>query len=239
MDAKETAEKLLESATRLLGYQVALGVENREKAKMSYGRILDAHMTVTGAIGSALVRNDGVRLKIVGNSQRQIVLIASFIQGINIVECAISEGYYIQAAALLRQELETIAALEELKSGTRKDERTPNVKHVPWSLGRLYGDLSKATHAADHDVLQQTLAPDRSLLPEDTTGVMMTPHFRRETAWRMMGLHVSLLILVAVHLDSHYESVMGSGLTEMEASALHRAQQMLLDEGWLKDVGAL
>jgi hypothetical protein len=234
MNLRETAEALVRSATQLLGYQVAAGNANREKSKKAYGLILEAHMAVTGAIGSALTRNDGVRSKIVGHSQRQIVLIASFIQGLNIAECAISEGYYVQAAALLRQELETIAALEELKSGKRADQRTPNVKHVPWSLGRLYSDLSKAAHAADHDVLQQVLAPDHSLLPEDTIGVTMTAQFRKNMAWRMMGFHVALLLLLAVHLDAHYKMVSGTGLNEMEVAALRNAQQMLLDEGWLE-----
>ena len=47
-------------------------------------------------------------------------LVASFFQGVDITETAISEGLYGQAAALLRQELETIAALEEVELGRRR-----------------------------------------------------------------------------------------------------------------------
>ncbi|WP_018233469.1 hypothetical protein [Thioalkalivibrio thiocyanodenitrificans] len=232
---REAVENLLAAATDLLGLQVAAGSVIREQSKERYGQLLESHIQVVGAIGSAVKRRDGERAEIVGDSQQQIVLIASFIQGINIVECAISEGYYIQAAALIRQELETIAALEELKKGTRVLRRTPNVGHVPWALATLYGDLSKAAHAADHDVLQDILAPNAVGLAEDTTGVVMVQQFRDQLSWRLYGLHVALLILLAVHLHEHQETVHGEGqgLNEIEIQAVQNAQQIMIDGGWL------
>lgn len=166
------------------------------------------------------------------------MLIAAFIQGINIVECSISEGYYIQAAALVRQELEMIAALEELKRGRRVNRKTPNVGHLPWSLGMTYGDLSKAAHAADHDVLQDILAPGQHALADDTTGVTMIQTFRNELSGKSYALHVALLILLAVHLHEHHETVHGEGqgLTEMELQAVKKAQEIMLEKGWLVDM---
>ncbi len=232
---REAIENLLVTATELLGLQVAAGDVIREQSKEHYGQLLEAHMQVVGAIWSAIKRRDGERAEIVGDSQQQIVLIAVFIQGINIVECSISEGYYIQAAALIRQELETIAALEELKKGKRVAKMTPNVGHVPWLLAILYGDLSKAVHAADHDVLQDILAPSSSGMPEDITGVVMVQQFQDQLSWRLYGLHVALLILLAVHLHEHHEVVhgKGEGLNEIEIQAVKNAQQIMIDGGWL------
>ena len=233
MESKEAIESLFEAAMGLLGLQVAAGDSIREQSKERYGHLLDAHMLVTGALGSAITRRDGERAAIVGDSQRQIVIIAAFIQGLNLVECSISEGYYIQAAALLRQELEMIAALEEIKRGKRVDKRTPNVGHVPWSLATLYGDLSKATHAADHDVLQEILAPDSSALPKYTTGVTVVQQFQDELSWRLFGFHVALLILLAVHLNDHHGSIHGEGLIDFEIQAVRNAQDLMIEGGWL------
>jgi len=235
MVSREAVESLLGAATQLLGLQVAAGDVIREQSKVHYGQLLDAHMQVVGAIGSAVKRRHGERAEIVGNSQRQIVIIAAFIQGINIVECSISEGYYIQAAALIRQELEMIAALEELKKGERVDKKTPNVRHVPWSLATLYGDLSQATHAADHDVLQSILVPDKSSLPVDTTGVIMVQQFKDQLSWRLYGVHVALLIQLAVHLNDHHETVHGEGggFDQIELQAVKNAQELMIDGGWL------
>lgn len=144
-------------------------------------------MHVTGVLGSALLRRNRERALIEGNSQQQIVLIAGFVQGLNIVECAITEGCYVQAAALLRQELETVAALEELKAGIRRDKTTPNVGHVPWSLATLYGDLSAAAHAARHNFLQQILDPQDADLPENTTAVRLFQFFTLSSPGACMG----------------------------------------------------
>ena len=232
---RNEVEKLLKAATELLGYQIASGNLTREKSKECYGALLEGHMQVVGAISSALKRRDGERSEIIGDSQQQIVLIAAFVQGINIVECSISEGYYIQAAALIRQELEMIAALEEIKKGIRVQNKTPNVKHVPWSLSSLYGDLSKATHAADHGILQDILYPDSSSLMEDTAGVVMVPIYQETVAWRLYGLHVALLIQLTQHLNDHHELVFGEGegFNEIEIKAIKNAQETMIEGGWL------
>ena len=62
----------------------------------------------------------------------------------------------------------------------------------------------------------------------------MAPQFKHELAWNMMGFHVSLLILLAVHIHEHYELVTGTGMNKVEADVIKMAQEMLLEEGWLK-----
>ena len=232
MTHRDEIERIAHYAVELLAQQEFQGKAVREPTKYRLGALLDAHMLALGAVASAIGRMAGQRLKIVEHSQRQIVLIASFIQGINLSETAISEGYYLQAAALIRQEMETIAALEELKKGIRQDSRTPNVSNVPWGLGRLYGDLSKAAHAADHGFLQGLLLPKGVELPAETTAVTMVQTPDPELAWRLYGLHVALLLLLAVHVNDHSELVGTEGLVKSEVQAISTAQQILIDEGW-------
>jgi hypothetical protein len=228
--------ELLNSPAFLPALQVVAGRSIREQSRQRFGRMLEAHMYVSGVLGSALLRRNGVYALIKGDSQRQIVLIAGFVQGLHIVECAITEGYYLQAAALLRQELETVAALEELKDGIRRDKTTPNVKHVPWSLATLYGDLSSAAHQGRHDLLRQVLDPQYSDLPVNTTAVSSVPTFQSDLAWRMYGLHVALLIQLAVHLHEHHKAVHGGGLSDAEVGAVERAQALLVEEGVLTKI---
>lgn len=106
-------------------------------------------------------------------------MIASFVQGIDLTETSISEGFYLQAAALLKQELETVAALVEVRGGKRNEKRTPNVGVVPWNLGQLYGSLNEAAHVSESSVLQTILGMKQmgSALP-----VAMEPGYRKETA---------------------------------------------------------
>jgi hypothetical protein len=40
---------------------------------------------------------------------------------------AIAEGLYSQAAALLKQEMETIEAIHEFETGKRRDRKTPQI----------------------------------------------------------------------------------------------------------------
>ena len=86
-------------------------------------------------------------------------LFASFIIGIKTCEDAIAEGRYLQALALLRQEMETLAQLKAVRAGNRNESRSPNVGVLEKSLARMYGELSAAAHVAKHDFVRFCLPP--------------------------------------------------------------------------------
>jgi hypothetical protein len=54
-------------------------------------------------------------------------LAANFIQGIRLIEIAILEGYYLQAGALLRQEMEIIAQIEGIRKDKYREGENPNI----------------------------------------------------------------------------------------------------------------
>lgn len=232
--AQDAVETLIFGATKLRELQVDAGYEIHEQSRGNFGELLTAHMLAVGVIATAV--NQGRERSEIGNDvQQQIALISSFIQGINIVDYSISEGYYIQAIALIRQELETIVEIEELNKGNTAASETLKVAHVPWSLVKLYGDLSNVDHNAVHNMLENILAPDSTELQEDTAQLLMVQKYNEQRSWRLFGLHVSLLILLAIHIHEYYETIHGEGqgLNEIELQALMNAQKILLDCGWL------
>jgi hypothetical protein len=73
-----------------------------------------------------------------GESQFQaerLSLTANVLEGCFIVEALISSGYYVASIAVLRQHMEMIARIIELRSGVQTN-RTPNVRCLPFSLSR-------------------------------------------------------------------------------------------------------
>jgi hypothetical protein len=160
----------------------------------------------------------------------RLLLLASFVQGIDLCESAVSEGFYLQAAALLKQELETISAIEELKQGCRKDGRTPNVAYAPWSLGTLYGVLNDAAHVGKGAVLQSVLAmaPREAARP-----VAMTPQFNPNFAKQLFGVHTALLCWACLEVDALHNEIYGHGLAVEETQTLLAAVHRLSEAGVL------
>ena len=230
---ENTAEALLFGATKLRELQVDSGYEIYEQSKDCFGELLTARMLAVGTIATVLNRTKDGSTEVANDSQQQAALISSFIQGINIVDCSISEGYYSQAAALINKELETIVALEE--QGKTVARKSSNLVRVPLSLAKLYSDLSDIDDVAIQNMLEDILTPDSTELQNDTSGLLMTQKFNEQKSWRLFGLHVSLLIVLAVHINQYFEAIHGEGqgLSEIELQALMNAQKILLDCGWL------
>jgi hypothetical protein len=229
------AEGILKSGIDLLSSIEKSRSEIREKSKLEYGSgLLDAHLLVTGVLHETLSRKSLIPGKTNKSITNRRVLIVSFIQGIPICEEAISEGLYVQAAALVRQELETVAAIEEVIENVREDGKTPNVKHVPWQMNRLYGELNTATHVSDHRYLAEIYrAEERG----DAKPVSVIPTYREGAARNLYAIHVGLLIQVAMHLHEVQVEAYGEdegGLKEYELMMIMRAADILNEEGLLE-----
>lgn len=229
---KTSVEAALRGAGELLGNLIGEGAKNRELAKEAYGPELEAHALLTGTLHLALMRQNGRPGKTSDEISQRLLLLASFVQGIDLCESAVSEGFYLQAAALLKQELETISAIEELKQGRRRDGRTPNVAYAPWSLGTLYGVLNDAAHVGKGVVLESVLA----MTPRDEARpVAMTPQFNSSVAKHLFGVHTALLCWACWELDSLHNEIYGDGLSVEEKQMLLMAVQHLSNAGVLGD----
>ncbi|MFP2932863.1 SEC-C domain-containing protein [Pyxidicoccus sp. 3LG] len=223
-------ESILAHAPSLLAHVEEAGSNNRVKGKQIIGTLIDAHLMATGVIGHAISRKSGVAGANSKSAHERLNLIASFIQGISLAETAICQGLYIQAAALLKQELETLAAVMEVRQDKRKDGNTPQVHGLPWNLKKLYGPLNSLAHVAKGDLLAGVygIKPMGDLSPTSVIPVFNDAHARH-----LYASHVAMLVIAALELDQLYRSLYAEGLSEEEFRVLVSACEVLQKEGFL------
>ena len=163
--------ELIEPAAVLFAVQRVYGDKVREQTMKAYSRLVDVHLLTMGVLAAALLRVNGKITPITATSERRNALFASFVIGIEACESAIAEGRYLQASALLRQEMETLAQIKEVSTG-KKNKKTPNVGVLEKSLAHLYGGLSDAAHVSEHHIVRAATEWDVSGddLPGPTSG---------------------------------------------------------------------
>ncbi|MBX9773832.1 MAG: hypothetical protein K2Y71_05415 [Xanthobacteraceae bacterium] len=155
---EEHKQALIHPAAMLYGVQKMFGDQARAKAKQAYGKLIDAHLLVAGVLGAGLLRTNGVVTPATATSEERNALFAGFVIGLYACESAIEEARYLQAHALLRQEMEILAQLKAVREGRRKPNGSLNVTALEKSLRQLYGDLTAAAHVSRRDVVESVTA---------------------------------------------------------------------------------
>lgn len=162
-----------------------------------------------------------------GDPAQKLDLITHFIYGINLCEIAIVEGLYTQAATLLRQEHELIAAVQELGISKRKDGKTPHATIGRLkNMGKVYGELSGAAHVSQSQLIHDIIAAETS----DRKGPSVVPLFHREISRNLYALHVSYICQMTLIVDEVHGALGIGNLLEDEKSLLVNATKILLDE---------
>ncbi len=226
--------ELIEPAAMMFALQRLNGDRVREQTMRAYGRLIDAHMLTMGVLASALLRLNGKMDPIMPTSEARDALFASFIIGIDVCENAIAEGRYLQAHALLRQEMETLAQLKAVRAGKRNEKRSPNIGLLEKSLARLYDELSAAAHVSKHDIVRSATSWELSGddLPGPTSATRQFPVFDESLARRSFALHLVLthwfLAEKAIDLEEQYE---GDSITKREIEAVKLAELLMHAEG--------
>ncbi|MCG3776979.1 MAG: hypothetical protein JW395_3853 [Nitrospira sp.] len=229
--------ELIESAATLYAVQKIYGDKVREQSKTAYRRLVDAHLLITGVLASGLLRISGKITPITDTSEERDALFASYIIGMEPCERAIEEGRYLQAHALLRQEMETLAQLKAVTAGKRNENRSPNVAVLEESIARLYGELSAAAHVSKHHMVRAVTEWDVSgeNLPGPTSGTRYFPAFVEELARRSFSLHLVLPLRLIEEMSINLHERYGDdGFTEREAEAVNLAVQLMITEGMLE-----
>ena len=227
-------QALAEPASTLYAAQKVYGEQVRAETRQCYGRLQDAHLLIAGVLASALLRINGKIVPTTDLAEQRSSLLASFVIGVDLCERAIEEGRYLQASALVRQELETLAQLHAVAAGRRKEHRSPNMASVTPDLGRLYGDLSAAAHLSKHSLVRSVseyeMPPGE--LPGPTDGTRYFPALDRDLARRLFAVHLIVLVRVieemGVDLEERYER---ECLTTEEMRALNVAVGLMASEG--------
>ena len=227
-------DELSEPLATLIASQKYHGSVVREQTTKAYGRLDKAHALLTGVLGAALLRTNGKIVPITATSEERNALFSSFIIGLKTSEDAIVEGRYLQAHALLRQEMEIVAQLKAVRAGKRNETRSPNIGALEKSLGRHYGELSAAAHVSKHELVR--LATEWGMngddLPGPTSGTRQFPICDEGVARRSFSLHLMLMMNLIEELSIDLlEQHPGDAFTEREAEALNLATRMMQAEG--------
>lgn len=119
---------------------------------------------------------------------KRLVLITTFFHGEAITERAISEGNYVIASAALKQEIEILTRLYELREEKRLNN-VPNVSNAPGNFKLHYGDMNNIAHITKSELLEKFLCVSKS---DDITGCSMMPFCQLEPAKVFYELHLNL-----------------------------------------------
>jgi hypothetical protein len=224
-------EELLANGPALLARQLRIRKRVREQSGKVARNLLDAHWAALSAIASATDRNSGKAGKTTAELSHLLPLTASFIQGVEICETAISEGLYFSASALLKQEMETLAAVREVREKRRQDQKTPNVKSFG-ALSVLYGDLNRMAHVSDKEWLQDFLAVEISA---EAIGAALFTVFNEKLFKLFYALHVVFVAILAIEVEDVLKELYGEGFNELERKLLGSVVPILAEHGWMKD----
>jgi hypothetical protein len=187
---KEVSEFLMQGIDlegRTLEHSVAIRERSKAKYKQEW---LDARLQLLAISAHLLNQKDGVPGKTSAEISERLTLIMVFLQGVYATETLISEGQYIKATAALKQDLEILARIAEVKHNVAKEGRVPNVKYAPEGSKRFYGQLNDVAHPSNLELLQSLLG---SRHDGEVHGVSYIPTFIEETALGLYELHVWLL----------------------------------------------
>ena len=172
----------IEAAATMYAAQKVTADEVRERTTVAYRGLLDAHLLIVGVLATGMLRTNGKIVEATDESIERGALFASYFIGMDLCERAIAEGRYLQAHALLRQEMETLAQLKAVSLGSRNANRSPNIGLLEESLRRTYDELSSAAHVSKHYIVRQ--ATEYSMtdmeVPGPTSGSRYFPGLRRK-----------------------------------------------------------
>jgi len=181
--------------------------EIREQAKLAYGEsLLDGRLQLLAIAAATFAERANIPGTETPSINDRLVLLASFFQGVGATESLISEGQYVKAAAVLKQDLEILTRVHEVLQGVAQPGKTPNVRFAPAGAGRLYGQLNDVAHPSNPALLVTLLSASEN---GNARGVSYVPAFRADTAVALYELHVWLLLELSRELLRLMEDLYG------------------------------
>jgi hypothetical protein len=185
----------IEAASTMYAAQHVASEHVREQTKKAYRHLLDAHLLIVGVLATGMLRTSSKIVKATDTSEERSALFAAYFIGMDLCERAIEEGRYLQAHALLRQEMETLAQLKAVRHGSRNESRSPNIAVLEESIRRIYSELSSAAHLSAHHIVRQATSYEVTNvvdLPGPTSGTRFFPDFNEHIARTSFTLHLIL-----------------------------------------------
>lgn len=202
------------------------------------GAVGEAYACALQVVASAAKRAEGKYSDSTTKSKSRDAILAGYIAGLILVERAILGGFNAQAAALVRQEFEAVAALAEIEGGMRQDGRTPQIRHVPSVPSRFYGELSNIAHFSNTLALQSiTSKPiESSDAPGPATHWLLSPQHLSGSSARLFATHTLLLLNLAEHQARHNLECHNLESSSEEVLHFNKAIDLLREAGAIEDV---
>ena len=161
--------------------------------------------------------------------QERLVVIAAYTQGVTVSDRLVAWGQYIKAAAALKQEIEVVARLQELRAGVAVDGRTPQMRHGPEGGGPVYGMLNNIAHPSRKERLEELVGRYSS---GHVDSVVTEPTVIPDVAIALFTVHVSLMRDVAYH-----QIILSADMNGVEDQEIHdcidlheKVQRLMSDE---------
>lgn len=172
---------------------IARSLTIREQSKQKYlTEWLDARLTLLSITSHLLDAKHLQPGKASEQSSKTITLLMAFFQGAPVSETLISEGQYIKAAAVLKQDYEILVRIAEVHAGKDMPGTTPQAKHMPKEARRYYGDLNKIAHPSNQEYLENLLA---RLNEDGISAISCSPFYSLEYSMALYELHIWLVLM--------------------------------------------
>ena len=203
----------------------------RKRWKADAGELLVSHLLALSSVYSLTSRflfqkSSNTTESIDG----RLCLSAQFMQGVDICETSISEGLYSQAAALVKQELETLVAIDEFERNERQERSTPNIGRSTYkSFGPIYGDLNSIAHVSIHHITHDLVL--RTFDKSDIRGASLVPLYDPHLARMLYGNHTFFITQLTKHVEKLIREMYGEGMSDEEKNMVFTAIKILLKSG--------
>jgi hypothetical protein len=205
---------------------------NRAQFNGEYPNLIEAHSASCSALMNFVSRIErNLEREITEEEQGQLTLATHFIQGINLCETAVLDGYYAQAAPLVRQQHETISAFQEFSAGRRKDGKTPHASiGMLAHLGRIYSNLTGVAHMSNRRTLEDLVTTE----VDGIFGPSVFPIYRSETARSLFIAHTCYILMMISLTATMQMSISRQELSENEMILIRHAYRILEDTGFVE-----
>ena len=169
---------------------------NRSKSIKNYGqKLLNSRLIMLSIIYELIKIKEGIPGKTSESISQRIHLIATYVQGVDITETAISEAQYSKATAIEKQNYELLTRIIEVKKGVAKEGRTPQIKNLPEKFRRIYGDLNKVAHPSNSNVIENLI---RKIESGESKGISYIPKFDKNISKILYELHLIIMYYIII-----------------------------------------
>lgn len=213
----------------------AAAKEVRQRSHDSYGVLWQAYLRAGGTLVDLTVQGETSAVDVTENQSIRISVTANLIQSATVPEHLISSGFYWAASAILRQHMEALARVIELRGGSiNRSPRTPQVAALPFKLNQNYGRLSELAHLSRGEFLA-----DFAQIPGgDEITASAKPLFRNEWLQNLFSVHLAHLVALVVEIHLlHVELYPGRSLVDVNASLEEIAGALVSTGFWQREAG--